>query len=230
MKSPILNTHKVKSSILISMVCLSVLFSCSEEKLCLRGSGRVETHELQAGAFEDIYIYGPVNLRFKQSETVKLSVVAEPEMFSNLSYRIHDKSLFIGFEGNVSCFETKYGVWVDVSLPELKYINAQGNNEIISIGPIYQDRIKIVTDGIAKVQLAGSVQEQHISVSGSLMARNLDLLSARTSINIDGSGDLEISCSDKLTIDVKGAATIAYKGAPAIHIEKKGDLSLYSMD
>ena len=230
MKSPILNTRKMKSSILVSMVCLSILFSCSDEKLCLRGSGRVETYELQAGAFEDIYIYGPVNLRFKQSETVNLSVVAEPEMFSNLSYRIHDKSLFIGFEGSVSCFETEYGVWVDVSLPQLKYINAQGSNEIMSVGPIYQDRIRIVTDGTAKVQLAGTVQEQDITVSGSLMARNFDLLSARTSIKIDGSGDLEIACSDQLTIDVEGAAMIAYKGEPAIKIEKRGSLSLYRID
>lgn len=220
----------MKTSILIALISLFTLFGCSEEKLCLRGSGQVETHELQAGAFEDIYIYGPVNLRFRQSETVKLSVVAEPEMFSNLSYSIHDKSLFIGFEGNVSCFETEYGVWIDVSLPQLKYINAQGSNQIMSVGPIYQDRIKIVTDGAAKVQLAGSVQEQEISGSGSLMARNVDLLSARSSIKIDGSGDLEISCSDQLTIDVEGAATIAYKGTPAINIKKRGNLSLHRID
>lgn len=220
----------MKTQILISIFCLSILFSCSEEDLCLTGSGQVETHELQTSAFENVTIYGPVNLRFRQSNSRTLTVVAEPEMYRNLSHTVINNTLFIGIEGNVRCFNTEYGIWIDVSAPNINYIKSQGMNEIVSDGPIYQDRIKIVTEGDATLQLSGVVREQVIAVSGALNAKNFDLQTERTVIKVEGSGDFEISCSDELDIDVRGSATVLYKGAPTIKVEKDGSLSLHKIE
>ena len=208
------------------MLSLAILFSCSEDDLCLMGSGQISEYALELDAIDGVSLSGPINLRITQEETQNISVLAEPQMYQYLDYKVKDNILYIGYDENITCFDTDYGVWVNVTAPLIKTIYSSGVNEIISDGPIVQDHIKISSSGTANMKLSGLINEQSLSGSGVLNVKNFDLQSASTTINISGSGYMEVSCTDNLNIDVSGSAAVLYKGTPTIKKEVSGALTL----
>jgi hypothetical protein len=218
----------MKSQIsIIAILSVITLCRCEEDDLCLIGSGNVNTYEIEAASFEAVNIFGPVNLRYTQGSTTEVSVTCEPEMYHHLDSHISDQTLYIGYRENITCFETDHEVWVNITHPDLSTIEADGVNEIVTTAPIAQPSINIDASGKVKVSLSGQVDEQILTVSGALQVRNFDLQSRHTQIDVSGSSEMEISCSETLEVDVSGSSTIYYKGHPDINRTVDGSLSLH---
>ena len=214
-------------NLFVILVLVSIFSQgCKEEDLCLIGSGTANEYQLGIDDFENISLFGPVNLRITQGADFEVMVEAEPEIFSSLSYEVKNGTLEIGFKNNVSCFETDLGVWVNVTLPNIKNITSSGVSDIISIGDLNLNQLTIDVSGTANLELSGQVTNQTIKVSGVLDAKNFELLTNNTTIDVSGSGDFEISCAVNLDIDVSGIATVSYKGNPSISQDISGTLNL----
>ena len=211
---------------LIIAISIILFTGCSEDDLCLIGSGKVENYELTTDAFDEISLIGPIDLRIKQGPELSLDVDAEPEIFSALTYEVKNGMLEIGFKDNVSCFETDYGVWVNVTLPNITAIYQSGVSEIISDGDLNITQLELNISGTADVSLSGQVENQFIESSGIINAKNFDFLSKNTRLEISGTADIELSCSVDLHIEVDGLAKISYKGTPTISENVSGDLEL----
>jgi hypothetical protein len=218
----------MKNLIVILVILIASIFTqgCKEEELCLIGSGTVKEYPLGVDDFENVSLIGPVNLRITQAADMEVMVEAEAEIFSALSYEVKNGTLEIGFKENVTCFETDFGVWVNVALPNIKKINSSGVSDIVSIGDLNLAQLTIDVSGTANLDLSGQVTDHTMKVSGVLNAKNFDLLTTNTNIDVSGSGDFEISCDDNLDIDVSGDAKVSYKGIPSITQDVSGTLNL----
>jgi hypothetical protein len=199
---------------------------CSEDDLCLIGSGSLNEYTLDLDEFKNVTLIGPINLRIIQAPDSEVTVDAEPEIFSELTYEVKSGTLRIGFEENITCFETDYGVWVNVTLPDIETISSSGVSEIISDGDLELDYLELDISGTSYVELSGRVTDQIIESSGVLNTKNFELITDNTDINISGTGELEITCNDHLDIEVSGAATVSYKGNPTINQDVSGSLNL----
>ena len=213
----------VKTIILLAIIILS---GCTEEDLCLKGSGTVNEYQLTVTNFDELSIYGPVNLRLSQGPEITVSVNAEPEIFSELSHEVKNSVLEIGFKQNISCFETDHGVWVNVTVPDLKSIYQSGVSEILSDGVLNFNELSLYVSGTAEVMLSGQAETHKIVSSGILNTNNFNFLTRNTSVDISGAADLELSCSEILDIKVEGSASIYYKGHPEITNNSSGSLQL----
>ena len=49
-----------------------------------------------------------------------------------------------------------------------------------------------------------------------------DFLVNDCNIEIEGSGDVEVSCSDNLNVEIDGSANVYYKGTPTIDTDIRG--------
>ena len=215
----------MKSSIISILLCI-VIFCCNDDDVCLIGSGTVNTYPVETVTFNNVSISGPINLRYTQGNTQDVSITAEPEMFDQLDYYVKDNTLHVGYIENITCFETVHGVWVNVIHPEISNFEAQGKNQIVSDGPINQPYLSIDASGMVTVDLTGKVEAQTLSVSGELRARNFGLESKRTFIEVSGTGEIEVTCTDSLDIEVSGSSTVYYQGYPIITQEVDGTLVL----
>ena len=169
---------------------------------------------------------GPVNLRIKQGAVQKVTVLAEPELMQPLEYDVDNGELEIGYDGNVTCFKTNFGVWIIITVPDLNEIAASGENIIESEGDLDLDNLVISTSGIATVTLTGEVATQTLICSGQMVVHHFNLLTQSTNIILSGEGTMEVSCAVSLDIDVDGSATISYKGNPTITQNISGSLNL----
>ncbi len=216
----------MKYLLIISIFALLFSQGCNEENLCLTGSGPVNEYELSMPNFKHVKLYGPINLKIKQGPEINVQVKAESDIFSHMSYEVKSEKLEIGFKDNIRCFETDYGVWVNITVPNLESINSSGISEIISDGSLDFAKLEIDISGKASIELLGEIDEQTIRSSGTIKVENFQLETESTTINVSGSGDIEVSCIDVLNIDVSGSATIAHTGNPSITQKSSGSLTL----
>lgn len=217
----------MKNLIVPILVGCLFLISCNDDDdLCLTGSGTVVDYELTLSSFDQIGLNGPVNLRYRQGPVQRVIVYAEPELFGPMEYKVRNGTLEIGYKNNVRCFNTNFGVWIDVTVPELTDIALSGQGIIESDGTIEQDIISIDISGDAEINLEGEVIDQNIVVSGQVVANNFDLASENTRIVISGSADMDVACSESLDIDLSGTAVISYLGFPQIDQKVSGSLEL----
>lgn len=216
----------MKYLLLITVCSMFILQGCKDEDLCLIGSGTVNEYQIGVEDFDNVSLFGPINLSIKQGPDISVSVDAEPEMFNALSYEVKTETLEIGFKDNVGCFETDYGVWVNITVPDIESIYQSGVSEIISDGDLTLTALQISISGTADIILSGRIENQSIVSSGEVNAENFQLLSTNTTIDVSGTADIELSCSTKLDIEVDGSAKISYKGNPSISQDVSGELNL----
>ena len=214
-------------NLFVILVLVSIFTqSCKEEDLCLIGSGTSKEYQLGLNDFKNVSLLGPVNLRITQGADFEVMVEAEPAMYSKLSYDVKNGTLEIGFKENVTCFETDLGVWVNITLPNIENIRSSGVSDIVSVGDLNLNQLTVDVSGTANVELSGTVVDQSLKVSGVLYAKNFELITNNTTIDVSGSGEFEISCADKLEIDVSGEAKVSYKGNPSIIQDVSGTINL----
>ena len=76
--------------------------------------------------------------------------------------------------------------------------------------------------GSGEVSLAGVVQRQDVSVSGSGDYLGLDLESEAAEVTVVGSGDVEVWASRKLSATVTGSGDVSYRGTPEVSLRVTG--------
>lgn len=222
-----MKTSIQKWLLLFAIVSATFLQSCVEdEDLCLTGSGKVNEYDISVSQFDKISILGPVNLRIKQGPVQNITVFAEPELMQPIKYKVSNGELEIGYEDNITCFNTNFGVWIAITVPDLKEINAIGDNIIESDGILDLNDLYIFTSGKSMMNLTGKVTSQSIFSSGQTVVNHFNLLTQSTILDISGEGTLEVSCETELDIEVDGLATISYKGNPTITQKVTGSLNL----
>ena len=214
----------------ILLIAAMALQSCNNDDLCLKGSGNVNTYSIDAEDFHSVSLEGPVNLRIKQGSEYEVSVDAEPEMFAHLEYNVTGNYLEIGFKKNVRCFETFYGVWVNVTVPDLRNIYVSGDSEIVSESSLDLQKLKVDVSGVADLDLHGEVVEFFLDSDGVARGDNLDLHANNVDLDISGSTNIGLSCSEAMHIKVNGSAVVRYAGNPLITQDVSGALELIKVD
>ncbi|MCX2744132.1 DUF2807 domain-containing protein [Mangrovivirga sp. M17] len=220
------SSYGIWKTLYLALLCLIVVSSCKDDDLCLTGSGNVIDYPLELGNFNSVALSGPINLELTQGAEQSVTISAEPEMYGPLYHKVNGNTLLVGYEDNVRCFNTNHGVWVNVVVPDISSIEAEGKSNIVSEGDLTLDQMNISNSGEAYINMSGTIDTQIINVDGKMTMKNFKVESKNIIINVVGSGDFEITCTEKLTINVEGSATVIYKGQPEIEQSSEGSLNL----
>jgi len=130
-------------------------------------------------------------------------------------------------------FWRKKPITVYVSMPHFRRLSVAGSVSIVGESTIYSDSLTLELTGSGEIELdvetkqlgsniSGSgeirlrgstkVFQHTISGSGDLKALNLE--TERSDIKITGSGNCELSASNRLDVLISGSGTVFYRGDP----------------
>lgn len=213
----------MKNLFTITAISLMILSACDSR--CVEGGGTLVEYDLDVSSFDQISVSGPININITQGSTQAVTIQAEPEIYGVMEPRVKNGELIIDFE-NRSCIQTDLGITLNVTVSDLKRIEVSGTSMIQSIGDLELDHLTVKVSGTADVGLSGSAVSQSYDVSGVIIASNFDFVTEDTSIDISGSGNMEVNCTDNLDVDVSGSATIKYKGSPKVTQKASGTINL----
>ncbi len=219
---------KIRLGGLLFFILSLVFFSCDDDSECLEGRGIPLNHTLDLNNFSKISLSGDIELQIRQGKEQQVNLAAQAVIFEVINYGVKDGLLTIGYNKNVNCIKTPYGIWLSVQVPDLEEIIISGESEVVIYEEqeILLDYLKLLVSGVAKITLSEIVTDQVIEVSGIAEIHNFDCYSDHVKLSVSGSGDFEIYAGHTLDIVVNGEAKIRYKGDPQISRDISGSVDL----
>lgn len=215
-----------RKTIYLLAVVIGLFSACTDNGFCIKGDGHVREYVLEVEDFDAVALSGPIDLTIVQGETASAKIMAESQVMEVLEYDVRGGELMVGFKGKVRCFDTTKGVRVIATVPDIHKVIIDGVSEVENVGNLTLGDFTLECHGKGEVALTGTVDRQFFIVDGDIEVENYGLLSRETSIEVNGRGDFEVSCSDILDIDVDGKADVSYKGHPVITRKVNGALDL----
>jgi hypothetical protein len=232
-----MNTRK--SVYFILPIIAMVLMACgvgniSFNRQIIDGSGKLASEERSVSDVERVSLTDIGSLEIIQGSEEGLTVEADDNILPYLQTRMRGRELVIEVQngiqvqpdtpirytlrvkslnqvsvsgaGNISAAELNTG---DLALK----ISGSGN---VKIDQLTAEDLQVNTSGSGNFELAGEVQTQDITISGSGRYTAGDLASKSTDIRVSGSGDLIVWAADSLKISISGRGTVSYYGSPAV--------------
>jgi len=184
---------------------------------CVRGNGVRKTAERKVAEFTVLETSGAFTVNIKSGaykQQVKIS--GDANLLPLITTSSQGNKLVVSTQGSIC---TELGITLDISVVELQALVSNGSDNIVAQGI---DTHKFVVDmgGSGEVELSGHAVALEAGISGAGDLNAKDLKTKECSLNISGSGTANVYASDKLKVEILGAADVNYFGHPK-KIEKQ---------
>lgn len=189
-------------------------------------------------------VYNVVNqVQIKQADHQSLTIEARPDIASKITTTVRGGALVIRYEGSwldklgfaLATSLTRPTVRYHVTVTELACLDLagfvrahaaelranrlslklKGVGEII-VGSLAARSLAADLDGPGRIELAGHVQEQQVTIQGPGLYEARELQSRRARVALKGLGRAAIWATDNLDIRVRGLGRVEVRGTPLI--------------
>jgi len=225
-----------KTSVLLAALAVLALLAAGCTTLpdtCIEGSGTLENETRDVGDFHSVSLTMPATLTVREGTFPGLLIEADDNILPFISTTVNDGTLIIS--QSRPCVRPTGTIWITATAPSFRELAILGTGDIRSDGilrtPGLAARITGAGDldlavdtpsltttvtGTGNVHLSGTAQEHTISLPGAGSVDAAALQTARTSVEILGSGNANVNASETLTVRITGAGTVLYAGNPQV--------------
>lgn len=183
------------------------------------GVGDPITEEFTLDEFDEFTIDGSMDVKLTQGAEQKVLITAQPNILDLIRTRVSNGHWKITYTRSVNLDRKTI---VEITVPDIRRMEIDGSGDIIGQNDFDLDNLDIRIDGSGDVELFGQVENQLIEIDGSGNVDNFDLISQKTTVIIDGSGDVEVTAEDKLEVEISGSGDVIFKGNPDLDIKVDG--------
>lgn len=231
----------MKFSHLFSIVLLFsglLLTSCFEEGgICVNADQNQITQDFDLTGFTGLKLATVGHVNLIPGDSLDIKVTGSENIIDLLKMDLNGEVLKIDID---RCTRNTDLVF-DITMPVLTSVAISGSGTIIGTDPFDVEDLEVKISGSGDMELeftATSVETSisgsgdmklfgttgalvsHISGSGDVHAFGLSATTAE--LNINGSGNMEVTVTDQLDARISGSGDIRYKGTPAISVEVSG--------
>ncbi len=212
--------------------CMVALASCNSKGV--QGDGNVVTHEIPVDIYSEIRVEGAFDVIYeaKPDEAAYLRVEADDNIIPLVDIKTKGRSLNIKAKESIN--PSRFVVYTNS--PSLKYVESKGASNVTLKGSIAGTELKVEMKGVGnfnaeniiyekaefklqganEIAVAGQCHKAKIELSGTGDIKAANLPVDELECNLKGSGNMEVNAIEKMSIEIKGKGTIAYKGNPQI--------------
>ena len=228
-------------SSLLSSGCL-IDFDSSDDRI--NGSGPLSIEEFDVQDFSRISISIPGNVVITQGDTESLSMEAQSNLFPYLEVGILGDRLRIETADDVQLSPSR-DITIEISLINLNEINFAGEGVIridtletssfsinfagsgdVEINQLTTALFELILAGSGDIFVAGTTDEQDLTIAGEGTIESRSLESRDTRVNITGSGSAFLNVTETLQVNITGEGTVRYLGTPAVESSILGEGSV----
>jgi len=197
------------------------------------GNGDLMTSEIRFASFEKINSTSSANIRYHASDEYRVVVTIDANIYEYVDIYTRNNVLHIRSERGHNFSPTKF--MVDVYCPVLSGVTMSGSGVFTTIDPVIASRFEAVISGSGKVDgtfecdhfsvrnsgsgkiiVDGYSRNGNIVISGSGNYHGNELMLKNATVNISGSGNVNIFVTDYLKAVISGSGRIDYWGNPKI--------------
>ena len=224
-----MNTNKFTFSffIFISAIFLLGFNSYSQE---IKGNGNVVTQERTITSFTRLSIDGVFNVFINQGEKEVVKVETDENLQSVIETINTGSTLNIKWKEKASVKKsTKMNIYVTIKELKSRDISGVGDVSTTSILKLENLELKISGVGntslemncksftadissVGNIKLKGTADNVSVTASGTGNLKALDFIVKKLSINVSGTGNVEVYADEEINITSSGIGNISYKG------------------
>ena len=213
------------------------------------GDGVSSSQERQVGSFTGVTASGSIDIIVSNGATNALKIEADQNLLQYIETENRNGVVEVSTRDGYN-LHPKSGIKIYATAPSFTKIGVSGSGNIKSNGKVMStgtlrtsvsgsgdivldiDAPKVDTDisGSGSATMKGNTKDFSAQVSGSGDIRCFDLLSENTSVDIAGSGNVEVYASKTLDVDIAGAGDVRYKGNPIVKQSTAGSGSVKKVD
>ena len=177
------------------------------------GSGRAgESREVHGFTGVELASFG--DLQIDQTGTESLTIEAAPDVLPKLTS---------GVSGGVLRLRLAPGTAIRTTTPVVYHLTVANLNSIAVAGAgevtasnLQADRLAVDIGGAGRITLAGTVDSQVVTISGTGNYDGEDLQSATADVTVDGAAKAVVRVSTRLNATVDGVGSVQYIGNPQV--------------
>ena len=183
-------------------------------------SGPAATGSGQAGESREVHGFTGVELtsfgelQIEQTGTESLTIEAAADVLPQLTSEVSGGVLRLGLAPGTSIRTTRPVVY-RLTVADLNAIAVSGAGKVTASN-LRADRLGVDIGGAGRITLAGTVDSQVVTISGTGSYDGEDLQSATAEVTVDGTGKAVVRVSTRLTATVDGVGSVEYIGSPQV--------------
>jgi len=195
----------------------------------------------QAGGFDSIEISGAAIVRFTQGAAEQVRLEGDEDAQKSVDLEVRNGVLHIRPGGSWK-FWSGERARIDITARELRRVTISGAADFSAMQPVrcekldvsisgsglarfdklQADSLRFRVSGAGDGQIAGSVNELEITVSGRGEFRGENLSSQRAKVVVNGIGEVRVWATEWLGVNVSGVGTVDYWGTPLVERRSSG--------
>ncbi|MBL8154465.1 MAG: DUF2807 domain-containing protein [Anaerolineae bacterium] len=217
-----------KQSILI-IVLIGLLFAAACQTTVtttetIKGSGTIITEERTVSGFSSVQVNLAADLTLIQGDQEGLTIAADDNLMPSIQSTVQNGKLVIGFPNNTSMSPSRT-IQLTLTFKALTAVDVYGMSTVTA-DDLDLNALAIDFKGSGSTRMTGRVVTQTITIEGMAFVNNFDLDSTTVSVNIAGTGTVDVKASSSLDVRVAGQGTIRYLGSPSITQDISGSATI----
>jgi hypothetical protein len=217
-----------KRSILI-IVLVGLLFAAACQTTVTttettKGSGTIITEERSVSGFSSVQVNLAADLTLIQSDQEGLTIAADDNLMPFIRSTVQNGRLIIDFPNNTSMSPSQT-IQLTLTFKALTAVDVYGSSTVTA-DDLNLNALAIDFKGSGSTRMTGRVVTQTISIEGMAFVNNFDLDSTTVSVDIAGTGTVDVKASSRLDVHVAGQGTIRYLGSPSITQDISGSATI----
>jgi hypothetical protein len=201
-----------------------------------RGSGKVATESRDVRDFDAVQLSTIGQLILTQGEKESLQIEAEDNVIPTITTQVTGGTLIIATQGfpSQTVVPTR-AVKFYVTMRAIHDLRLSGAGSVhassietddlelsvsgagsMTIGSLIANTVDVNLSGVGGIDLAGTVREQRVAISGTGSYRASRLESQTAELTITGAGGATVWVEDTLDANISGLGDVEYYGSPAV--------------
>jgi len=212
------------------------------------GKGTPEKYTITVGEYNGINIEGLCEIQYYAAPSNTVTLEVQPNLREYFVVEVENGELIISTTKRISYNSSKAPV-LTVSTPALKSLIITGACTFKTIDKIKTDTfnleisgagegkaeldvnsLKTNMSGAGSFELSGKADNAEIKFSGAGELKASSLQIREASVNFSGAGAIRINCSEKLSIEARGAGLVEYWGSPSLSLDTNGPVRIKKGD
>jgi len=209
----------MRAIVVISMsLLLLVTISCGtgDRK---EGSGTIVSESRAATEVTTVESEGIIEVEIVRSADPYITVITDDNIVGDVLTDITGSSLLISLrDANYS----NVSVAVSVGMPAVTSVENDGTGAITYSGFEGLDVLTVESNGTGDLDFSGSAAVLDLTTSGTGGFKGFDFTAGTLQVDMTGTGDVEVTVSDRIEGELTGTGDLTYKGMPLIDVTVTG--------
>ncbi len=181
----------------------------SNSSFALKGSGIAQTISRKVASFLSLHSQGSFDIKFRQGPP-SLTISGDDNLINHVLTKVVKNTLHISMDKSYS---SQLPLIVNVSSPDIKSITIIGTSHV-ELNAIKEDKLILNLFGTADLVANGTVDQLEITVQGAGDVKVKPLIADFVTVNLNGSGDIELTAKKQLDAKISGVGDIRFFGQP----------------